>query len=212
MKSLILFLLAFLILIVSCQQQRPNILAPDNIITDPETNYIYVTNFVTNFVTNNGIVTISREHINGQIPVLSFEVPNTPKEVKEVFTDFMYNSIPSPIPLVPLSMSVESKWIIRPTLPISTNDVYTAFKRKFDIFLTNIGCNLKVDPKLYLLATDKQTEVENIKDAIWFAIDFELEGKEGFKFETEELGQLITNNKITIMFIGGCQTGQVWKD
>ena len=98
MKSLILFLLAFLILIVSCQQQRPNILSPDNIITDPETNYIYVTNFVTNFVTNNGIVTISREHINGQIPVLSFEVPNTPKEVKEVFTDFMYNSIPNPIP------------------------------------------------------------------------------------------------------------------
>lgn len=98
MKSLILFLSIFLILISSCQKERPNILAPDNIIAVPETNYIYVTNFVTNFVTNNGIVTISREHINGQIPVLSFEVPNTPNNVKEVFTDFMYKSIPNPIP------------------------------------------------------------------------------------------------------------------
>ncbi|PLV63205.1 hypothetical protein [Brachyspira pilosicoli] len=174
MKSLILFLSVFFILISSCQKERPNIFAPDNIITDPETNYIYVTNFVTNFVTNNGIVTISREHINGQIPVLSFEVPNTPKEVKEVFTDFIYESIPTPLPPSPLSMSLKSKWQTRPTLPISTNDVYTAFKRKFDIFLTNIGCNLKVDPKLYLLDRDKQTVVNNIEDAIWFAIDFKL--------------------------------------
>lgn len=158
MKKIFLFL--FLIIISSCQKERPNILAPDNIITDAETNYIYVTNFVTNFVTNNGIVTISREHINGQIPALSFEVPNTPKEVKEVFTDFIYESIPDPLPTHPLSMSVESKWIKIPTAPISTNEVYKAFKTKFDIFLTNIGCNLKVDPdpKLYLL-DDKKTEV-----------------------------------------------------
>lgn len=212
MKKLILFLLAFLILISSCQQQRPNILAPDNIITDPETNYIYVTNFVTNFVTNNGIVTISREHINGQIPVLSFEVPNTPKEVKEVFTDFIYESIPTTLPPSPLSMSLKSKWQTRPTLPISTNDVYTAFKIKFDIFLTNIGCNLKKEPELYLLDIDKKNRIDDISKGIWFAINFELEGKEGFKFETEELGKLMTNDKITVMFIGGCQTGQVWTD
>lgn len=212
MKKLILFLLAFLILISSCQQQRPNILAPDNIITDPETNYIYVTNFVTNFVTNNGIVTISREHINGQIPVLSFEVPNTPKEVKEVFTDFIYESIPTTLPPSPLSMSLKSKWQTSPTLPISTNDVYTAFKIKFDIFLTNIGCNLKKEPELYLLDIDKKNRIDDISKGIWFAINFELEGKEGFKFETEELGKLMTNDKITVMFIGGCQTGQVWTD
>lgn len=212
MKSLILFLFIFFISISSCQKERPNILAPDNIITDPETNYIYVTNFVTNFITNNGIVTISREHINGQISVLFFEVPNTPKQVKEVFTDFIYNSIPSPIPLVPLSMSVESKWIIRPTAPISTNEVYKAFKTRFDIFLTNIGCDLKKEPELYLLDMNKQNTVDDIKLGIWFAIDFELEGKEGFKFETEELGKLMTNDKITVMFIGGCQTGQVWTD
>lgn len=210
MKKIFLFL--FLIIISSCQKERPNILAPDNIIAVPETNYIYVTNFVTNFVTNNGIVTISREHINGQIPVLSFEVPNTPKEVKEVFTDFIYKSIPTPLPPSPLSMSVESKWIIRPTLPISTNDVYTAFKIKFDIFLTNIVCNLKKEPELYLLDIDKKNRIDDISKGIWFAINFELEGKEGFKFETEELGKLMTNDKITVMFIGGCQPGQVWTD
>ncbi|MBW5396871.1 hypothetical protein [Brachyspira pilosicoli] len=204
MKSLVLFLLAFLILISSCQQQRPNILAPENVITDPSTNY------VTNFVTND--VVIGLDYINSQIPTLSFEVPNTPKEVKEVFTDFIYKSIPTPIPSGALSMSVKSKWRTRPTLPISTNDVYKAFKTRFDIFLTNIGCDLKKEPELYLLDMDKQNIVDDIKLGIWFAIDFELEGKEGFEFETKELGQLMTNNKITIMFIGGCQTGQVWTD
>lgn len=208
MKSLILFLLAFLILISSCQQQRPNILAPDNIITDPEINYI--TNYVTNVITNNIVITL--DYINSQISTLSFEVPNTPNNVKEVFTDFMYKSIPNPIPSGPLSMSVKSKWRIRPTAPISTNDVYTAFKRKFDIFLANIGCELNKEPELYLLDMDKQNRVDDIRLGIWFAIDFELKGKDGFDFETESLGQLITNNKITIMFIGGCQTGQVWKD
>lgn len=204
MKSLVLFLLAFLILISSCQQQRPNILAPENVITDPSTNY------VTNFVTND--VVIGLDYINSQIPTLSFEVPNTPKEVKEVFTDFIYKSIPTPIPSGALSMSVKSKWRTRPTLPISTNDVYKAFKTRFDMFLTNIGCDLKKEPELYLLDMDKQNIVDDIKLGIWFAIDFELEGKEGFEFETKELGQLMTNNKITIMFIGGCQTGQVWTD
>ena len=206
MKKIFLFL--FLIIISSCQKERPNILAPDNIITDAETNYI--TNYVTNVITNN--IVISLDYINSQISTLSFEVPKTPNNVKEVFTDFMYKSIPNPIPSGPLSMSLKSKWRTRPTAPISTNEVYKAFKTRFDIFLTNIGCNLKVDPKLYLLDMDKQNTVDDIKLGIWFAIDFELEGKEGFKFETEELGQLITNNKITIMFIGGCQTGQVWTD
>lgn len=208
MKSLILFLLAFLILISSCQQQRPNILAPDNIITDAETNYI--TNYVTNVITNN--IVISLDYINSQISTLSFEVPNTPNNVKEVFTDFMYKSIPNPIPSGPLSMSVKSKWRTRPTDPISTNDVYTAFKAKFDMFLANIGCELNKEPELYLLDMDKQNRVDDIRLGIWFAVDFELKGKDGFDFETESLGQLITNNKITIMFIGGCQTGQVWKD
>lgn len=208
MKSLILFLLAFLILISSCQQQRPNILAPDNIITDPEINYI--TNYVTNVITNNIVITLN--YINSQISSLSFEVPNTPNNVKEVFTDFMYKSIPNPIPSGPLSMSVKSKWRIRPTDPISTNDVYTAFKARFDMFLANIGCELNKEPELYLLDMDKQNRVDDITLGIWFAVDFELKGKDGFDFETESLGQLITNNKITIMFIGGCQTGQVWKD
>lgn len=209
MKKIFLFL--FLIIISSCQKERPNILAPDNIGYDTTTNYI--TNYVTNVITNNAIIVITLDYINSQIPALSFEVPNTPDDVKEVFTDFIYKSIPDSLPTHPLSMSVESKWIKIPTAPISTNEVYKAFKTKFDIFLTNIGCNLKVDPdpKLYLL-DDKKTEVENIKGAIWFAIDFELEGKEGFKFETEELGQLITNNKITVMFKGGCQTVPVWTD
>lgn len=213
MKSLILFLLAFLILISSCQQQRPNILAPDNIITDPEINYI--TNYVTNVITNNAIIVITLDYINSQIPALSFEVPNTPDDVKEVFTDFIYKSIPAlpeGTPYPQLTMQLKSKWRTRPTLPISTNDVYTAFKAKFDIFLNNIGCNLKKDPELYLLDMDKQNRVDDIRLGIWFAVDFELKGKDGFDFETESLGQLITNNKITIMFIGGCQTGQVWKD
>lgn len=131
---------------------------------------------------------------------------------KEVFTDFMYKSIPNPIPSGPLSMSVKSKWRTRPTDPISTNDVYTAFKAKFDMFLANIGCELNKEPELYLLDMDKQNRVDDIRLGIWFAVDFELKGKDGFDFETESLGQLITNNKITIMFIGGCQTGQVWKD
>ena len=208
MKSLVLFLSVFFILISSCQKERPNILAPDNIITDAETNYI--TNYVTNVITNN--IVISLDYINSQISTLSFEVPKTPNNVKEVFTDFMYKSIPNPIPSGPLSMSVKSKWRTRPTDPISTNDVYTAFKAKFDIFLNNIGCNLKKDPELYLLDMDKQNRVDDITKGIWFAIDFELKGKDGFDFETESLGQLMTNNKITIMFIGGCQTGQVWKD
>ena len=208
MKSLVLFLSVFFILISSCQKERPNILAPDNIITDAETNYI--TNYVTNVITNN--IVISLDYINSQISTLSFEVPNTPNNVKEVFTDFMYKSIPNPIPSGPLSMSVKSKWRTRPTDPISTNDVYTAFKAKFDMFLANIGCELNKEPELYLLDMDKQNRVDDIRLGIWFAVDFELKGKDGFDFETESLGQLMTNNKITIMFIGGCQTGQVWKD
>lgn len=213
MKSLILFLLAFLILISSCQQQRPNILAPDNIITDPEINYI--TNYVTNVITNNAIIVITLDYINSQIPALSFQVPNTPDDVKEVFTDFIYKSIPAlpeGTPYPQLTMQLKSKWRTRPTDPISTNDVYTAFKAKFDMFLANIGCELNKEPELYLLDMDKQNRVDDIRLGIWFAIDFELKGKDGFDFETESLGQLITNNKITIMFIGGCQTGQVWKD
>ena len=205
MKSLVLFLSVFFILISSCQQQRPNILDPNNVLDGA-----FETNYVTNVITNNIVITLN--YINSQISSLSFEVPNTPNNVKEVFTDFMYKSIPNPIPSGPLSMSVKSKWRERPTDPISTNDVYTAFKAKFDMFLANIGCELNKEPELYLLDMDKQNRVDDIRLGIWFAVDFELKGKDGFDFETESLGQLITNNKITIMFIGGCQTGQVWKD
>lgn len=166
MKKIFLFL--FLIIISSCQKERPNILAPDNIITDAETNYI--TNYVTNVITNN--IVISLDYINSQISTLSFEVPNTPNNVKEVFTDFMYKSIPNPIPSGPLSMSVKSKWRTRPTDPISTNDVYTAFKAKFDMFLANIGCELNKEPELYLLDMDKQNRVDDIRLGIWFAVDF----------------------------------------
>ncbi|MEI0684510.1 hypothetical protein R4M03_02365 [Brachyspira pilosicoli] len=205
MKSLILFLSVFFILISSCQQQRPNILDPNNVLDGA-----FETNYVTNVITNNIVITL--DYINSQISSLSFEVPNTPNNVKEVFTDFIYKSIPNPIPSGPLSMSVKSKWRERPIAPISTNDVYTAFKAKFDMFLANIGCELNKEPELYLLDMDKQNRVDDIRLGIWFAIDFELKGKDGFDFETEALGQLMTNNKITIMFIGGCQTGQVWKD
>lgn len=205
MKSLILFLSVFFILISSCQQQRPNILDPNNVLDGA-----FETNYVTNVITNNVVITL--DYINSQISTLSFEVPNSPIDVKKVFTDFMYKSIPNPIPSGPLSMSVKSKWRIRPTDPISTNDVYTAFKAKFDMFLANIGCELNKEPELYLLDMDKKNRVDDITLGIWFAIDFELKGKDGFDFETEALGQLMTNNKITIMFIGGCQTGQVWKD
>ncbi|MBW5393013.1 hypothetical protein [Brachyspira pilosicoli] len=205
MKSLVLFLSVFFILISSCQQQRPNILDPNNVLDGA-----FETNYVTNVITNNVVITL--DYINSQISTLSFEVPNSPIDVKEVFTDFMYKSIPNPIPSGPLSMSVKSKWRIRPTAPISTNDVYTAFKARFDMFLANIGCELNKEPELYLLDMDKQNRVDDIRLGIWFAIDFELKGKDGFDFETESLGQLMTNNKITIMFIGGCQTGQVWKD
>ncbi|ADK32081.1 hypothetical protein [Brachyspira pilosicoli] len=205
MKSLVLFLSVFFILISSCQQQRPNILDPNNVLDGA-----FETNYVTNVITNNIVITLN--YINSQISTLSFEVPNSPIDVKEVFTDFMYKSIPNPIPSGPLSMSVKSKWRIRPTAPISTNDVYTAFKAKFDMFLANIGCELNKEPELYLLDMDKQNRVDDIRLGIWFAVDFELKGKDGFDFETEALGQLMTNNKITIMFIGGCQTGQVWKD
>ena len=97
MKKIFLFL--FLIIISSCQKERPNILAPDNIIAVPETNYIYITNSMTNFVTNNAIIVITLDYINSQIPTLSFEVPSSPSTVKEVFIDFIYKSIPSPIPL-----------------------------------------------------------------------------------------------------------------
>lgn len=91
MKKIFLFL--FLIIISSCQKERPNILAPDNIGYDTTTNYI--TNYVTNVITNNAIIVITLDYINSQIPALSFEVPNTPDDVKEVFTDFIYKSIPA---------------------------------------------------------------------------------------------------------------------
>ena len=44
--AFILFI--FIMSISSCQKERPNILAPENVITSPETNYVYITNFVTN--------------------------------------------------------------------------------------------------------------------------------------------------------------------
>ena len=149
MKKIFLFL--FLIIISSCQKERPNILAPDNIITSPETNY------VTNFVTNNGIITITLDYINSQISALSFEVPDTPDDVKEVFTDFIYKSIPvlpEVTPYPQLTMQLKSKWIIEPYTPISIKAFTNVFQKKIYTLATNIGCEVKGDIKTALNPSD----------------------------------------------------------
>ena len=207
MKSLILFLLAFLILISSCQQQRPNILAPDNIITDPEINYI--TNYVTNVITNNAIIVITLDYINSQIPALSFEVPNTPKEVKEVFTDFIYKSIqkrPEGSEYTQLTMQLKSKWITEPNYAISIKAFTNVFQNKIYTLATNIGCEVKGDIKTSLSDSD-----EGITDA-WLNVEFSLSLKTNFQITPKELAKAITNNPIKITFKRKTSSTKVWED
>lgn len=207
MKSLILFLLAFLILISSCQQQRPNILAPDNIITDPEINYI--TNYVTNVITNNAIIVITLDYINSQIPALSFQVPNTPDDVKEVFTDFIYKSIPAlpeGTPYPQLTMQLKSKWRKEPDYAIKIKEFTNTFQKKIYTLATNIGCEVKGDIKTSLSDSD-----EGITDA-WLNVEFSLSLKTNFQITPKELAKAITNNPIKITFKRKTSSAKVWED
>ena len=184
--AFILFI--FIMSISSCQKERPNILAPDDIITSPETNYIYVTNSVTNFVTNNGIVTITLDYINTQIPALSFEVPNTPDDVKEVFTDFIYKSIPelpegSKYPQ--LTMQLKSKWIMEPNYAIKIKEFTNTFQ---------------------LSPSDDGTP------NVWLDVEFSLSLKTNFQITPKELAEAITNNPIKITFKRKTSSTTVWED
>lgn len=205
--AFILFI--FIMSISSCQKERPNILAPDDIITSPETNYIYVTNSVTNFVTNNGIISITLDYINSQIPALSFEVPHTPKEVKEVFTDFIYKSIPK-LPegdkYPQLTMQLKSKWIEEPDYPISIKAFTNVFQKKIYTLATNIGCNVKGDITTSLSRSD-----DGIENA-WLDIEFSLSLKTNFQITPKELAEAITNNPIKITFKRKTSSTTVWED
>lgn len=182
MKKIFLFL--FLIIISSCQKERPNILAPDNIIAVPETNYIYITNSMTNFVTNNAIIVITLDYINSQIPALSFEVPNTPDDVKEVFTDFIYKSIPKLSEgevYTQLTMQLKSKWKKEPDYAIKIKEFTNVFQRKIYTLATNIGCEVKGDIKTSLSPSD-----DNIDNA-WLDVEFSLSLKTNFQITPKEL-------------------------
>ena len=199
--AFILFI--FIMSISSCQQQRPNILAPENIKVDGETNYIYITNFVT----NNGIITITLDYINSQISALSFEVPNTPDDVKEVFTDFIYKSIPklpegSKYPQ--LTMQLKSKWILEPYTPISIKAFTNVFQNKIYTLATNIGCNVKGDIKATLTPNDN-----GIEDA-WLDIEFSLSLKTNFQIIPKELAKTMTNNPIVITFKRKTTSQTIW--
>lgn len=202
MKKIFLFL--FLIIISSCQKERPNILAPDNIGYDTTTNYI--TNYVTNVITNNAIIVITLDYINSQIPALSFEVPKTPDDVKEVFTDFMYKSIPNSIPSGPLSMSVESKWIKEPNYPIKIKEFTNTFQKKIYTLATNIGCEVKGDIKTALSPSDDGTP------NVWLDVEFSLSLKTNFQITPKELAEAITNNPIKITFKRKTSSAKVWED
>lgn len=205
--AFILFI--FIMSISSCQKERPNILAPDDIITSPETNYIYVTNSVTNFVTNNGIVTITLDYINTQIPALSFEVPNTPDDVKEVFTDFIYKSIPelpegSKYPQ--LTMQLKSKWIMEPNYAIKIKEFTNTFQNKIYTLATNIGCEVKGNIKTALSPSDDGTP------NVWLDVEFSLSLKTNFQITPKELAEAITNNPIKITFKRKTSSTTVWED
>lgn len=203
MKKIFLFL--FLIIISSCQKERPNILAPDNIITDAETNYI--TNYVTNVITNN--IVISLDYINSQISTLSFEVPNTPDDVKEVFTDFIYESIqelPEGTPYPQLTMQLESKWITEPNYAISIKAFTNVFQNKIYTLATNIGCEVKGDIKTALSPSDDGTP------NVWLDVEFSLSLKTNFQITPKELAEAITNNPIKITFKRKTSSAKVWED
>lgn len=205
MKKIFLFL--FLIIISSCQKERPNILAPDNIGYDTTTNYI--TNYVTNVITNNAIIVITLDYINSQIPALSFEVPNTPDDVKEVFTDFIYKSIPklSEGEVYPqLTMQLESKWITEPNYAISIKAFTNVFQNKIYTLATNIGCEVKGDIKTALSPSDDGTP------NVWLDVEFSLSLKTNFQITPKELAEAITNNPIKITFKRKTSSAKVWED
>ncbi|WP_157150271.1 hypothetical protein [Brachyspira sp. SAP_772] len=207
MKSLILFISVFLILISSCKQERPNVLAPDNIGANSETNYI--TNYFTNVITNNAIIVITLDYINSQIPALSFEVPNTPDDVKEVFTDFIYKSIPKlpeGTPYPQLTMQLKSKWRIEPYTPISIKAFTNVFQNKIYTLATNIGCEVKGDIKTSLSASD-----EGITDA-WLNVEFSLSLKTNFQITPKELAEVMTNKPIIITFKRKTTSPIIWED
>lgn len=207
MKKIFLFL--FLIIISSCQKERPNILAPDNIIAVPETNYIYITNSMTNFVTNNAIIVITLDYINSQIPALSFEVPNTPDDVKEVFTDFIYESIqelPEGSKYPQLTMQLKSKWIKEPNYPIKIKKFTNTFQNKIYTLATNIGCNVKGDIKTSLSPSD-----DNIDNA-WLDVEFSLSLKTNFQITPKELSEAMTTMPIKITFKRKTTSPIIWED
>lgn len=207
MKKIFLFL--FLIIISSCQKERPNILAPDNIIAVPETNYIYITNSMTNFVTNNAIIVITLDYINSQIPALSFEVPHTPDDVKEVFTDFIYESIqelPEGSKYPQLTMQLKSKWIKEPNYPIKIKEFTNTFQNKIYTLATNIGCNVKGDIKTSLSPSD-----DNIDNA-WLDVEFSLSLKTNFQITPKELSEAMTTMPIKITFKRKTTSPIIWED
>lgn len=205
MKKIFLFL--FLIIISSCQKERPNILAPDNIGYDTTTNYI--TNYVTNVITNNAIIVITLDYINSQIPALSFEVTNTPDDVKEVFTDFIYKSIPklSEGEVYPqLTMQLKSKWKKEPDYAIKIKEFTNTFQNKIYTLATNIGCEVKGDIKTALSPSD-----DGIDNA-WLDVEFSLSLKTNFQITPKELAEAITNNPIKITFKRKTSSAKVWED
>lgn len=205
MKKIFLFL--FLIIISSCQKERPNILAPDNIGYDTTTNYI--TNYVTNVITNNAIIVITLDYINSQIPALSFKVPKTPDDVKEVFTDFIYKSIPAlpeGTPYPQLTMQLKSKWRKEPDYAIKIKEFTNTFQKKIYTLATNIGCEVKGDIKTSLSDSD-----EGITDA-WLNVEFSLSLKTNFQITPKELAEAITNNPIKITFKRKTSSAKVWED
>lgn len=205
--AFILFI--FIMSISSCQKERPNILAPDDIITSPETNYIYVTNSVTNFVTNNGIVTITLDYINSQISALSFEVPNTPDDVKEVFTDFIYKSIPAfpeGTPYPQLTTQLKSKWRKEPDYAIKIKEFTNTFQKKIYTLATNIGCDVKENIKTALSPSDDGTP------NVWLDVEFSLSLKTNFQITPKELAEAMTNNPIKITFKRKTSSPTVWED
>lgn len=205
MKKIFLFL--FLIIISSCQKERPNILAPDNIGYDTTTNYI--TNYVTNVITNNAIIVITLDYINSQIPALSFEVPKTPDDVKEVFTDFIYKSIPAlpeGIPYPQLTMQLKSKWRKEPDYAIKIKEFTNTFQKKIYTLATNIGCEVKGDIKTALSPSDDGTP------NVWLDVEFSLSLKTNFQITPKELAEAITNNPIKITFKRKTSSAKVWED
>lgn len=205
MKKIFLFL--FLIIISSCQKERPNILAPDNIGYDTTTNYI--TNYVTNVITNNAIIVITLDYINSQIPALSFKVPNTPDDVKEMFTDFIYKSIPAlpeGTPYPQLTMQLKSKWRKEPDYAIKIKEFTNTFQKKIYTLATNIGCDVKENIKTALSPSDDGTP------NVWLDVEFSLSLKTNFQITPKELAEAMTTMPIKITFKRKTTSPIIWED